>query len=194
MSHTELEALPSGLRFLAYPPSLMPPLIERMANEAIPMLAEGNKVAIIGILRRGAPLADKLMGALERRFKLHEIVRLDLKIKRYADDLTLLHPTTQFIETPEQGEINLKDYTVLVVDDVLYSGYSLFRAIEWLKSKSPRAIYCAVLAHRHAEVLPLKVDIVGVHLQIAPSDIVECHVPPYEEQFKIEFLRLENAI
>lgn len=49
-----------------------------------------DKVAIIGILRRGAPLADRLTEALVQQFKLPVPLRLDLKIKRYADDPDLI--------------------------------------------------------------------------------------------------------
>ena len=83
---------------------------------------------------------------------------------------------------------------VILLDDVLYTGSSLLRVIEWLNAKSPRAIYAAVLADRHVTQLPIKADVVGVHLQVAPGDVVECHVPPYEPLFQIELLRLDDAV
>jgi pyrimidine operon attenuation protein/uracil phosphoribosyltransferase len=172
----------------------MQPVIDAMARQAAPLLAGHEKIAVIGILRRGAPLADRLVASLKKQFNLPEPLRLDLKVKRYADDLTLLHPETQLTEQAGQAGLELKGYVLLVVDDVLYTGNSLLRVIEWLNAKSPSAIYTAVLADRHVSQLPIRADVTGVHLQVAPPDVVECHVPPYEALFQIEILRLDHAV
>ena len=185
---------PPGKRFLVYAPDQMQPVIDAMARQAAPLLAGHEKIAVIGILRRGAPLADRLVASLKKQFNLPEPLRLDLKVKRYADDLTLLHPETQLTEQAGQAGLELKGYVLLVVDDVLYTGNSLLRVIEWLNAKSPSAIYTAVLADRHVSQLPIRADVVGVHLQVAPPDVVECHVPPYEALFQIEILRLDHAV
>lgn len=185
---------PPGTRFLAYTPDQMQEVVDAMARQAVPLLLGHDKVAVIGVLRRGAPLADRLVESLTQQFKLAQPVRLDLKVKRYADDLKLLHPETQLTESTGQAELDLNGYTLLVVDDVLYTGSSLLRVIEWLNTKSPRSIYTAVLADRHVAQLPIKADVVGVHLQVAPGDVVECHVPPYEPLFQIELLRLDHAV
>ena len=185
---------PPGTRFLVYAPDQMQPVIDAMARQAAPLLAGHEKIAVIGILRRGAPLADRVVASLRTQFNLPQPLRLDLKVKRYADDLTLLHPQTQLTEQPGQASLDLKDHALLVVDDVLYTGNSLLRVIEWLNAKSPSAIYTAVLADRHVSQLPVRADVVGVHLQVAPPDVVECHVPPYESLFQIEILRLDHAV
>ena len=185
---------PPGTRFLLYAPAQMAAIIDAMAAQAAPLLAGHDQVAIIGVLRRGAPLADRLSEALVRQFGLPTPLRLDLKVKRYADDLKLLHPETQLTEAAGQAALDLRGYTLLVVDDVLYTGSSLLRVIEWLNAKAPRAIHTAVLADRHVTQLPIRADVVGVHLQVAPADVVECHVPPYEPLFQIELLRLDHAV
>lgn len=183
---------PPGTRFLAYAPAQMQAVIDAMARQAAPLLMGSERIAIIGILRRGAPLADRLAQSLKQQFLLPEPLRLDLKVQRYADDLTLLHPETKLTEAAGQAALDLRNYTLLVVDDVLYTGSSLLRVLEWLNAKSPRAIYTAVLVDRHVTRLPVRADVVGVHLQVAPPDVVECHVPPYEPSFQIELLRLDE--
>lgn len=185
---------PPGTRFLAYAPEQMQAVIDAMARQAAPLLMGQGKVAVIGVLRRGAPLADMLTQSMSRQFSLLQPLRLDLKVKRYADDLKLLHPETRLTEAAGQAELDLNGYTLLVVDDVLYTGSSLLRVIEWLNAKSPRAVYTAVLTDRHVTQLPVHADVVGVHLQVAPSDVVECHVPPYEPLFQIEILRLDRVV
>src|SRR5574343_2088641 len=128
---------PPGTRFLAYAPDQMPSVIDAMARQAAPLMAGQDKVAVIGVLRRGAPLADMLTQSLVRQFKLAQPLRLDLKVKRYADDLKLLHPETQLTEAAGQAELDLTGYTLLVVDDVLYTGHSLLRLMEYLRHKQP---------------------------------------------------------
>ena len=80
-------------------------------------------------------------------------------------------------------------HTLLVVDDVLYTGHSLLRVVEYLARKQPAEIHVAMLVDRGATLLPVRADVVGVRLDIAPSDIIECNVPPYEAEFKIELLQ-----
>ena len=50
-------------------------------------------------------------------------------------------------------------------------------------------IRAAVLADRCVAQLPVHADIVGIRLQVAPGDVVECNVPPYEDELRIELLR-----
>ena len=66
-------------------------------------------------------------------------LRLDLSVKRYADDLTLLFPDTQFAEAPHHAALDLRDHTLLVVDDVLYTGHSALKVVDWLARRRPAA-------------------------------------------------------
>ena len=65
--------------------------------------------------------------------------------------------------------------TVLVVDDVMYRGHSMLRAVEYLACKQPAEIRTVVLVDRGAAKLPVRTDIVGMRLDVAPSDIIECN-------------------
>jgi pyrimidine operon attenuation protein/uracil phosphoribosyltransferase len=78
---------------------------------------------------------------------------------------------------------------VLVVDDVMYRGHSLLRAVEYLASRQPAEIRTVVLVDRGVAKLPVRTDIVGVRLDVAPTDIIECNVPPYEEHFRIDLMQ-----
>jgi pyrimidine operon attenuation protein / uracil phosphoribosyltransferase len=180
---------PAGTRTCLHDPVQAQALIERMARQAWALLADAGPVAVVGVLRRGAPLADRLSEALVRRYGLAPPLRLDLKVKRYADDLTLLHPETRLTEAPSHADLDLSGHTLLVVDDVLYTGHSLLRVVQYLEGKRPMAIRVAVLADRGVTRLPVRADIVGARLDIAPDHIIECHVPPYEPVFQIELLQ-----
>ncbi len=183
---------PAGKRSCLYDTPQLEVVIDDMARQIAALLAGRTNVAIIGILRRGAPLADRLSTALTQGHGLPPPLRLDLAIKRYADDLTLLHPDTRLTENAAHAGVDLSGHTLLLVDDVLYTGHSLLRAVDYLAGKQPAAVLVAVLADRHAARLPLRADVVGLHLQVAPSDIVECNVPPYEAGFRIELLQPER--
>jgi pyrimidine operon attenuation protein/uracil phosphoribosyltransferase len=177
-----------GERFCLYGSDALDAVLDRMARAAFPLLAGAEDPLLLGILRRGAPLAEMLQAKLKANHGF-DVPRFGVKLKRYGDDLTLLHPDTQLTESAEFSARDVSRSTILVVDDVLYQGHSLARVQTYLVSRGVPLIRAAVLADRCCAVLPVRADIVGVHLQVAPSDVVECNVPPYEETFKIEVLR-----
>ncbi len=180
---------PKGQRTCLYTPQQLDAIVDDMARQAAGLLTGRSQIAVVGILRRGAPLADRLHTRLREIWGLADCVRLDLKIERYADDLTLLHPETQLTENPTHASLDLAGHTVLVVDDVMYRGHSMLRAVEYLAGKQPDEIRTVVLVDRGAAKLPVRTDIVGVRLDVAPTDVIECNVPPYEAQFRIDLLQ-----
>ena len=65
----------------------------------------------------------------------------------------------------------------------------LLRVVEYLARWQPAQIRCAVLVDRGVARLPVHADVLGVRLDVAPSDIIECNVPPYEPTFKVDVLQ-----
>lgn len=178
-----------GRRTCLYNASELQDVLGGMARQAAGLLTGRTQAVIVGILRRGAPLADMLYARLKQDYGLSNLTRIDLQIKRYADDLTLIYPNTQLTENPEHASLDLSGYTVLVVDDVMYRGHSMLRAVEYLAAKGPAEIRTVVLVDRGVEKLPVRADIVGVRLDVAPTNIIECNVPPYEGNFKIDLVQ-----
>lgn len=172
-------------RFRLYREAELAPVIGDMARQ-IANLLDGTPTVLLGMLRRGAPLADRLHARLRERAPGAEIRRLDILVKRYADTLELLHPETK-LEAPADAQ--LAGARVIVVDDVLYQGYSLLRVFEWLKGQNPAAVHAAVLVDRQRYRVPVRADIVGLTLKIAPDDVIECNVPPYEQDFAVDLWR-----
>ena len=164
-------------------------LIDAMAEQVASWCRPDRPMIVIGILRRGAPLADRLTERLVRRHGVVRPLRLDLRVKRYADDLTLLHPETQLDESAPLAAMDLANQRLLVVDDVLYSGHSMLKVVAHLAQKRPAEIRVATLVDRCVAHLPVHADVVGTRLQMAPGAIIECHVPPYEPQFEIELVQ-----
>jgi pyrimidine operon attenuation protein/uracil phosphoribosyltransferase len=185
---------PFGRRTCLYSESQLDAILADMARQAAGLLTGRTQVVIVGILRRGAPLADRLHARLLQDYGLTNCTRLDLQIKRYADDLTLLYPETRLTENPTHATLSLEGHTVLVVDDVMYRGHSMLRAVEYLAGKQPAEIRTVVLVDRGVAKLPVRTDIVGVRLDVAPSDVIECNVPPYEDGFKIDLLQPATGV
>lgn len=180
---------PRGARTCLYTTAQLETVLDRMAWQAASYVQGKPRVVIVGILRRGAPLAQRLYERLTQRHGIQHIEMLQLKIKRYDDDLTLLHPETKLTEDPAHADLSLYQATVLVVDDVMYQGHSMLRAVEYLAVRQAAEIRTVVLVDRGANKLPIRTDITGVRLDVAPTDVIECNVPPYEPTFKIELLK-----
>ena len=175
----------SADRYRLYSETDLASVIDDMARQAV-VLLDATPTVVLGMLRRGAPLADRLLARMRVHAPWADIARLDLMVKRYADNLELLHPDTA-LEAPD--DCQLAGRRVIVVDDVLYQGYSLFRVFEWLATQKPAHVHAAVLVDRQRHRMPTRADIVGVTLKIAPDDVIECNVPPYEADFAVDLWR-----
>jgi pyrimidine operon attenuation protein/uracil phosphoribosyltransferase len=187
MSGEKAAGIP-GERFCLYDTAALQPVLDRMAAQAATFLSGAADPLLLGILRRGVPLAEMLQERLKRLHGM-DVPRYGLKLKRYGDDLSLLHPDTQLTENAEFSGRDLSQATVLIVDDVLYQGHSLARVLAYLSQRGAPVIRVAVLADRCVAQLPIRANIVGIKLQIAAGDVVECNVPPYEDEFRVELLR-----
>ncbi len=177
-----------GARFCLYDERALRTVLDRMAGEAAALLRGAEDPLLLGILRRGAPLAEMLQARLHESHGL-DLPRHALKLERYADNLALLHPDTRLTENEAFAGRDVSRATVLIVDDVLYLGHSLARVSTYLSQRGAPVIRAAVLVDRCVARLPVRADIVGISLQVAAGDVVECHVPPFEPEFAIELLR-----
>lgn len=184
-----MHSKPAGERFRLYSSTQLEAVIEAMARQAAALFEPHQEVLLVGILRRGEPLAQRLQNALVERHGLPRWPLYPLRLKRYADDLSLLHAQTALTENPDLVARDLSHCSLLVVDDVLYEGHSLLRACAWLARQGAAEVRSAVLVDRCVTRQPVRADITGLRLQVAPADIIECNVPPYEEEFCIELLR-----
>lgn len=184
-----METKPLGNRVCLYNTTQLGAVLDTMALQVAGLLTGKERIMVVGILRRGAPLAEMLHRRLASHFNLANLPLMNLHIKRYADDLRLLHPETKFTESPEHVALDLSGVTVVVVDDVMYRGHSMLRAVEYLARKQAEEIRTLVLVDRGATKLPVRSDIAGVRLDVAPTDIIECNVPPYEATLRIDLLQ-----
>lgn len=160
-------------------------LIRKMAKNLYGLIVNHEKVALIGLLRRGAPIADLLELELKQHLGIENILRFDLDIKRYADDLSILYPKALLRLDEKVKPVNLSGYTVVLVDDVLFTGSSMLTVLEHITSKGVAMVYIACLVNRHAQQVPIDSTVTGTHLDVNPQSIIECNIPPYEASLKI---------
>lgn len=158
-------------------------LLDGMARR-IAALGEDD-LRLLGVRRRGVPLAERLADRLgdgqRRQVPVQEMV-----LKRYADDLTLLHDRPELKEEPD---LDVEGESVLVVDDVLYSGRTLFRAAQIAVAAGADRVRAAVLCSRGENEVPVTAGVTGVQLDVGETGVVEVHVPPYEEEPGIHLVR-----
>ena len=176
-------------RFRLYDTAALDTVIDAMARQ-IAARFDDTPLTLVGVLRRGAPLADRLLERLRVLRPAWPIERTDLDVKRHGDDLTLLHADTRLSATPEQQRADFAGRRLVVVDDVLYQGHSAARVVTFLRDHQASDIYLAMLVDRCCATLPLHAEFVGLKLQIAPLDVIECNVPPFEDDFAVDLLRL----
>jgi pyrimidine operon attenuation protein / uracil phosphoribosyltransferase len=145
----------------------------RIAHEIVERNG-GEAIAVVGIHRRGAVLAGRLRELVAEL--VGEPVPLgDIDISFYRDDVGMrsAHPVVHasHIEFPVEGT------TVVLVDDVLYTGRTVRAAIEALFDYGrPDRVQLAVLADRGHRELPIRPDYVGKNLPTAQSERVNVRV------------------
>jgi pyrimidine operon attenuation protein / uracil phosphoribosyltransferase len=145
----------------------------RIAHEIVESTG-GEGLALVGIHRRGAVLAARVRDLVEELTGA-QVPLGDIDISFYRDDLTMrqAHPVVHasHIDFPIDG------MTVVLVDDVLYTGRTVRAAIDALFDYGrPRKVQLAVLADRGHRELPIRPDYVGKNLPTAPAERVNVRV------------------
>jgi pyrimidine operon attenuation protein / uracil phosphoribosyltransferase len=131
-------------------------------------------LALVGIHRRGAFLAQRLRDSLQELLGA-EVPLGDLDIGFYRDDVSL-RPDTPVVRA-SHIEFDVDGRTVIIVDDVLYTGRTVRAAIEALFDYGrPARVQLAVLADRGHRELPIRPDYVGKNLPTSRTERVYVRV------------------
>jgi len=144
--------------------------LTRIAHEILERTHGGDEVVLLGIQTRGVPLARRLAGRIGE-FEGLDIPCGALDITLHRDDLRL-RPARALGHTdlPVTG---IDGKTVVVVDDVLYSGRTVRAALDALTDLGrPRAVQLAVLVDRGHRELPIRADYVGKNLPTSQREVV----------------------
>lgn len=143
--------------------------LARISHEIIERNKETEDMIIIGLRTRGFPLAKRLAANMEK-FEGIKVPVGALDIVPYRDDLTSDPSPTQLTEIP----VNVEDKSVVLVDDVLYTGRSTRAAMDALIDMGrPRSIQLAVLVDRGHRELPIRADYVGRNIPSSREEQVQ---------------------
>lgn len=154
----------------------------RIAHEIIENRAPG-KLCIVGIKRRGIPLAEKLSNNIQRLTGERPPVGT-LDVTLYRDDLS------QLTDMPHVNSANINfdvsNTRLVLVDDVIFTGRTVRAAIDAVFSLGrPSVIQLAVLIDRGHRELPIRADFVGKNIPTALDELVAVNIPPYDEQTEV---------
>jgi pyrimidine operon attenuation protein/uracil phosphoribosyltransferase len=155
--------------------------LRRIAHEIAEKNPDAEGLAIVGIHTRGAVLARRLQALLGELTRV-EIPIGDIDISFYRDDLGAKEPGSQPVVHASHIDFDLGDRTVVLVDDVLFTGRTVRAAIEALFDYGrPRRVQLAVLCDRGHRELPLRPDYVGKNLPTAREQRVNVRLVESDE-------------
>ena len=163
----------------------------RIAHEIIERNADLDSLLIVGIKRRGVPLAQTIAQNI-RRFSSIRVDLAEIAITLYRDDLD------QNIERAkiDNGGQNfaVTDKTIILVDDVLHTGRTVRAAIDGLISMGrPASIQLAVLIDRGHREVPIRGDYVGKNIPTSKREMVAVRLPQFDKTAEKEVIILENT-
>lgn len=148
--------------------------LKRMSHEIIERNNGCENLLLMGICRRGVPLAEMISENIEN-FEGVKVPVGTLDITLYRDDLDtpLSEPVVH-----DGGKYDVTGKTVVLVDDVLYTGRTARAAMDALmRMGRPAAIQLAVLVDRGHRELPIRGDFVGKNVPTSRSELVAVNVP-----------------
>lgn len=157
--------------------------LRRISHEIVERCGGVDNLVLVGIKSRGIPLAEKLK-QLIFAFESVDVPLGQLDISLYRDDLTEIAdlPT---VKKTDIG-VDVKGKTVVLVDDVLFTGRTVRAAIDAVFDQGrPEAIQLAVLVDRGHRELPIRADYVGKNIPTARTEMVKVNLPPYDEDVSV---------
>ncbi|MHB8946533.1 MAG: bifunctional pyr operon transcriptional regulator/uracil phosphoribosyltransferase PyrR [Bacillota bacterium] len=146
----------------------------RIAHEIIERNKGTEGLVLIGIRRRGVPLAQRLAAFIEE-IEGRKVPVGVLDITLYRDDLTTRteQPVVHRTEVP----VTIAGKTIILADDVLYTGRTVRAALDALMDLGrPAQIQCAVLIDRGHRELPIRADYVIKNVPTSKREVIECHL------------------
>jgi len=140
-------------------------------------------LGLVGIRRRGVPIAERL-GKIITRIENAKVPVGTLDITFYRDDLSTLGPKP-VVQDKEIG-FSIEDQNIVLVDDVLYTGRTVRAAMDALfKQGRPKQVQLCVLIDRGHRELPIEASFVGRKVQTTRDEIVEVQLREIDNAEKV---------
>jgi len=155
--------------------------LKRIAHEIAEKNPDSSGLAIVGIHTRGAVLGRRLHTLLAELTDV-ELPFGDIDISFYRDDVGVKAPATQPVVHASHIDFDINERTVVLVDDVLFTGRTVRAAIDALFDYGrPRRVQLAVLCDRGHRELPIRPDYVGKNLPTAREERVNVRLEEIDE-------------
>lgn len=163
--------------------------LSRLALQIVERNHGTADLLLVGIRRRGVPLAERLADRIEQL----EGVRIptgQLDITLYRDDLSTVGPRPVVNKTEIPG--NVTGRTIVLVDDVLYTGRTIRAALDELVDfgRPSRVELCVLIDRGHRE-LPIQADYIGKYVQTTDAEIIKVMLTDYDEDEQVVVVERE---
>lgn len=166
--------------------------IHRIAHEIIEKNKGTENIAVIGIQRRGVPIAKLLarhIGEVENT--TISVGMLDITF--YRDDLSLLTKHPDPVINGTDIPFNITDRNIVLVDDVLYTGRTTRAAMDAIMEVGrPRTIQLAVLIDRGHRELPIRADFVGKNVPTSKTELIAVNIAPFDEEECVQVMDISR--
>jgi pyrimidine operon attenuation protein / uracil phosphoribosyltransferase len=163
----------------------------RLAHEIVEKNNGVEDLVLVGIKRRGVPLASRLGGLIEKIEK-KPIPTGTLDITLYRDDLSTVGVSPVIQKTTPLG-VEIANKNVIMVDDVLYTGRTTRAAMDALFDHGrPRRVQLCVLIDRGHRELPIEAAFVGRTVQTTASEIIEVRLNEIDKEEQV--MLVERAL
>jgi len=163
----------------------------RLAHEILEKNNGVEDLALVGIRRRGVPLAERLAKIIQRIEK-KPVLLGTLDITLYRDDLSTLD-SKPVVQKSEIG-IPIEGKSVVLVDDVLYTGRTTRAAMDALfRSGRPKRLQLCVLIDRGHRELPIEAAFIGRTVQTTENQIIEVKLREVDDAEKVLLMEKQQV-
>lgn len=159
--------------------------ITRLASQIVEETRALDKLVLLGLYTRGVPLAKALAQQIQQLEKI-EVAVGSLDITFYRDDLDKIK-----VRTPERTNVptDLNGKTVVLVDDVIYSGRTIRAALNAINDYGrPQSIRLLILIDRGHRELPIHPDYVGKELPTAREEEVQVYLKEIDQREGVDLI------
>jgi pyrimidine operon attenuation protein / uracil phosphoribosyltransferase len=164
-------------------PSEIERTLVRLAYEIVEKNDGVNSLGLVGIRRRGVPIAERL-GRIITRIENAKVPVGTLDITFYRDDLSTLGPKP-LVQEKDIG-FEIEDKNIVLVDDVLFTGRTTRAALDALFSQGrPRRVQLCVLIDRGHREIPVEATFVGRHVQTSMDEVIEVKLTEIDDAEKV---------